>query len=289
MATALAAESARAGRRTLLVVQQQSDLRHPQLGMVAAYRPAQIEPNFDLCSVDGRSALKEYVHRTMTLPGLYDWFLDSTALKHFTEAAPGFEELMCLGKIYDLVSDSKYDRVVFDGPATGHAALMLRVPRTTGAAVRTGPLHHNALKIQLMLENDVTTRIVIVSLAEEMAIREAAELARYVTGDLAMHLGPMIVNRVTRQLFDRTEIDALRAATSASPALTRMVHAASARFERATAEAQYIAALRAERPWLVEVPQIVLARHDPALLIDGIVANLATRPPAPWLSRQCSI
>lgn len=276
MATALAAASARAGQRTLLVVQQQSDLRHPQLGMVATYRPAQIEPNFDLCSVDGRSALKEYVHRTMTLPGLYDWFLDSTALKHFTEAAPGFEELMCLGKIYDLVSDSKYDRVVFDGPATGHAALMLRVPRTTGAAVRTGPLHHNALKIQLMLENDVTTRIVIVALAEEMAIREASELARYVTGDLAMHLGPMIVNRVSRQLFDRAEIDALRAATAASPALMRMVHAASARFERASAEAQYIAGLRAERPWLVEVPQIVLARHDPALLVDGIVANLAS-------------
>ncbi len=276
MATALAAESARAGRRTLLVVQQQSDLRHPQLGMVAAYRPAQVEPNFDLCSVDGRSALKEYVHRTMTLPGLYDWFLDSTALKHFTEAAPGFEELMCLGKIYDLVSDSKYDRVVFDGPATGHAALMLRVPRTTGAAVRTGPLHHNALKIQLMLENDVTTRIVIVALAEEMAIREASELARYVTSDLAMHLGPMIVNRVSRQLFDRGEIDALRTATAASPALMRMVHAASARFERASAEAQYVAGLRAERPWLIEVPQIVLARHDPALLVDGIVANLAS-------------
>ncbi len=55
-----------------------------------------------------------------------------------------------------------------------------------------------------------------------------------------------------------------------------MVHAASARFERATAEAQYIATLRAERPWLVQVPQIVLARHDPALLIDGIVANLSS-------------
>jgi anion-transporting ArsA/GET3 family ATPase len=271
----LAAQSARSGRRTLLVVQQQSDLRHPQFGVVAAYRPAQIEPNLDLCSVDGRSALKEYVHRTMMLPGLYDWFLESTALKHFTEAAPGFEELMSLGKVYDLVSDSKYDRVVFDGPATGHAALMLRVPRTTGAAVRTGPLHHNALKIQLMLENDVTTRIVIVSLAEEMAIREATELARYVTRDLAMHLGPMIVNRVTRQLFDGAEIAALRAVNSPSPALTRMVNAASARFEHASAEAEYVAGLRAERPWLVQVPQIVLARHDAAQLIDGIVASLS--------------
>ncbi len=274
MATALAASAARKGRRTLLVVQQQSDLRHPQLGIAASYRPVEVEPNLDLCSVDGRSALKEYVHRSMALPGLYDWFLNSTALKHFTEAAPGFEELMCLGKLYDLVSDSKYELVVFDGPSTGHAALMLRVPRTTGAAVRTGPLHHNALKIQLMLENDMTTRVVIVALAEEMAIREGMELAKLVTTDLAMYLGPMIVNRITRQLFDRTEIAALHAATAASPALTRMTRAATARFDRANAEAQYVAALRTERPWLVEIPQIVLARHDPALLIDGIVATL---------------
>ncbi len=274
MATALATSAARARRRTLLVVQQQSDLQHPQLGIAASYRPVEVEPNLDLCSVDGRSALKEYVHRSMVLPGLYDWFLNSTALKHFTEAAPGFEELMCLGKLYDLVSGSKYELVVFDGPSTGHAALMLRVPRTTGAAVRTGPLHHNALKIQLMLENDMTTRIIIVALAEEMAIREGMELAKLVTADLAMHLGPMIVNRVTRQLFDRTEIDALHAATAASPALTRMTHAATARFDRANAEAQYVATLRTERPWLVEVPQIVLARHDPAVLIDGIVAAL---------------
>jgi len=144
------------------VVQQQSDLPHPQLGRIASYDAVRVESNLDLCSVDGGSALKEYVHRTVLLPNLYDWFLNSTALKHFTEAAPGFDELMCLGKLYDLVSDSKYDRVVFDGPATGHAALMLRVPRTTSAAVRTGPLHHNALKIQLMLENDIKTRIVIV-------------------------------------------------------------------------------------------------------------------------------
>lgn len=274
MATALATRAARAGQRTLLVVQQQSDLPHPQLGLSASYDAVRVESNLDLCSVDGGSALKEYVHRTVLLPNLYDWFLNSTALKHFTEAAPGFDELMCLGKLYDLVSDSKYDRVVFDGPATGHAALMLRVPRTTSAAVRTGPLHHNALKIQVMLENDMKTRIVIVALAEEMAVSEALDLATYVTGDLGMHLAPLVVNRVTRQLFDRTEIDALASAGGASPALKRITRAAAARFERASAEAQYLTRLRAQRPRLVEVPQIVLARHDSALLIDGIVANL---------------
>ena len=210
----------------------------------------------------------------MLLPGLYDWFLNSTTLEHFTQAAPGFEELMCLGKLYDLVSDSKYDLIVFDGPATGHAALMLRVPGATVAAVRTGPLHHNALKIQLMLENDIKTRVVIVALAEEMAVREASELATYVTDELAMHLGPMIVNRVTQQLFDRGEVDALRATTGASAALLRMTRTASARFERASAEAQYIATLREGHKRLIEVPRVVLARHDSKALIDGIVASL---------------
>ncbi len=274
IATALATAAARAGRRTLLVVQQQSDVRHPQLGVAARYQPSVIEANLDLCSIDGRSALKEYVHRTVPLANLYNWFLDSTALKHFTEAAPGFEELMCLGKLYDLATDSKYDLVVFDGPSTGHAALMLRVPKTTGAAVRTGPLHHNALKIQLMLENDMQTRIVIVSLAEEMAIREALDLANEVKGELAMHLGPMIVNRVTRQLFDAGEIDALRALPNPTPALRGMTQVAAARFERAQAQGQYIATLRAERPWVVEVPRIELPGHDQAALVDGIIAHL---------------
>jgi hypothetical protein len=89
-----------------------------------------------------------------------------------------------------------------------------------------------------------------------------------------MHLGPMIVNRVTQQLFESGEIDALRSMDGASPALTRMTRAAVARFERASAEAEYISTLRAARPWVVEVPQVVLARHDSKALIDGMVESL---------------
>ncbi len=55
-----------------------------------------------------------------------------------------------------------------------------------------------------------------------------------------------------------------------------MIRAAVARHARArVTEARYLATLRdQQRPWLIEVPQIVLARHDPAALIDGIAASL---------------
>src|SRR4029450_13632988 len=119
--------------------------------------------------------------RTMWVPGIYEWFLSGPALNHFTEAAPGFEELMSLGKLYDLATDRRsnaFERIVFDAPASGHVALMLRVPRVTTEAIRTGPLHHNALKIQGLIEDDLRTAVLIVALAEEMAVREGVELAQ---------------------------------------------------------------------------------------------------------------
>jgi anion-transporting ArsA/GET3 family ATPase len=274
VATAFATAAARAGRRSLLVVQQPPGTVHPQLGLAPGYRPANVETNLDLCNIDGRSALKEYVQRSMPMHTLYDWFLDTRAIKHFTEAAPGFDELMCLGKLYDLVTESDYALVVFDAPATGHAALMLRVPRTTAAAVRSGPLHTNAVKIQRLLEDHVRSCVIVVALAEEMAVREALELSRYVDGELGIAVGPTIVNRVTSQLFTAAEIAALSSLPDPSAALARMTRAAEARFARAAVEAQHIESLRAERPWLTDVPNIVLARHDGAALIDGMVARL---------------
>jgi anion-transporting ArsA/GET3 family ATPase len=274
VATALATAAARAGRRVLLVVQQSEPAAHPQLGVTADYAPRNVAAHLDLCSVDGHSALKEYVHRTMPGATLYDWFLDGRAMRHFTAAAPGFDELMCLGKLYDLVTESDYQLVVFDAPATGHAALMLTVPRTTASAVRGGPLHNNAVKIQRLLEDPSRTCVIAVTLAEEMAVREALELTAKIDSELGIGVGPIIVNRTSRQLFAATEIDALQALRGRSNALTRMIAAATARFGRARVEAEHIAMLAAQRDWLVEVPQVVLARHDGAALIDGMVAAL---------------
>ena len=73
---------------------------------------------------------------------------------------------------------------------------MLRTPRVTTNAVRTGPLHHNAMKIQGLLENDLLTTVLIVALAEEMAVREAIELEQRLRGEDRMHVGPTIVNRL---------------------------------------------------------------------------------------------
>ena len=67
---------------------------------------------------------------------------------------------MCLGKLYDLAegSDGKteFDTIVFDAPAAGHCALMLRTPSVLANTINSRPVHNSALKVQgLLADNSV--------------------------------------------------------------------------------------------------------------------------------------
>ena len=277
VAAALASQSAKLGARTLLVVSAERDEIHPLYATTVRYEPTEVAPNLSISRVDGHSALREYVHRNVWPPRMYDWFLDSRALVHFTEAAPGFEELMCLGKLYDLATGKTFVRVVFDAPSTGHALLMLGVPRVTVSAVKAGPLYRNALKIESMLEDPARTAIVTVALPEEMSVRETFELRERLRSELRLVPGAVIVNRVRTQLFSTAEIDALAQIGAPSRTLCAMIESARARHELAAAQATHLDALRAgsSDAILHTVPEVVRNRFDAAQLIDAVSGSLA--------------
>jgi len=276
IATALAMACAEHGERTLLVIQRESDDKHPLLDVPVRYEPTAAGPNLSVSRVDGHSALKDYVSRTFWPPGLYQRFLDSRALVHFTEAAPGFDELMCLGKLYDYVTDSNFRRIVFDAPSTGHALLMLRVPRVTAEAVRTGPLHHNALKIQLMLENDTRTSIVVVTLPEEMSVRETIELQSRLHSDAALLPGPIVLNRLRPQLFSAAEVESLERLSDVSITFQRMIEVARARHDLSRVQKQHADLLRGSVTGvrMIDVPEIIRDRHDGVGLADAVRRHL---------------
>lgn len=275
VATALAKAFAGVGRRTLLVEYRTEDGPHPLLGVDVRYKPRQVDEHLFVSRIDAQGSLREYLHRTMPMSVLYDWVLTSKALRHFTEAAPGFEELMSLGKIYDYVSSGEFDHVILDAPATGHAKLVLKVPRVTGEAVKTGPLHHNALKIQLLLENDTRTRLVLVALPEEMALREAWELSSYAQNALAITTGPVIVNRVRPQLFTGTEAKALGTLTGA-PVLERMREAGLSRHELADVQQRAIKDLLGSNENPLQVPHVIQTSYDGDALTTEVARHLAS-------------
>ena len=278
IAAALAAQSAALGVRTLLVVSTEKDAPSELFAATVRYAPTQVAPSLSISRVDGRSALKEYVHRTVWPPRLYDWFLDSRALAHFTEAAPGFEELLSLGKLYDLATGNDFARVVFDAPSTGHALLMLGVPSVTVSAVKTGALNRNAQKIRLMLEDAARTAIVTVALPEEMSVRETLELRDRMRTEIGLPLGPVIANRVRRQLFASDEIDALGRIAAPSATLAAMIDSAQARFDLSAVQATHLDALQAgcDGAAVHSVAEVVRDRFDETGLVAEVAASLAS-------------
>lgn len=181
---------------------------HPVFDVPVAYQPREILPDLWIADLDSLSAIREYVKRKVPFSGLYDSFLTSQMFRDFAEAAPGFQELMCLGKIYDLVSESRFQRVVVDAPATGHLKTLLDVPAAAANVVQVGPLNHNARKIHDMLLDPERTRVLLAALPEEMAIREACELREFCI-QRRMNTGPVLVNQYVAQRFRPDEVEAL--------------------------------------------------------------------------------
>ncbi|MGE0624461.1 MAG: ArsA family ATPase [Pseudomonadales bacterium] len=273
MASAIAVICARR-RRTMLASFDPHLDRHPIFDVPLGYEPAEAAPNLSVMRVEALPAIREYVRRKLPFSGLYDTFLRSRMFRDFAGAAPGFEELMCLGKLYDLVTDGGYERVVFDAPSTGHLRTLVDVPAATLKAVLVGPLNHNARKIQDLLMNPDRTRVVVASLPEEMAVREALELESFCQ-DRRMRVGPVIVNQRVSDRFAADEIaalsDVLVGFPEPSEALRAAIDSAAAEHDLAASQAEAVAPLSGRRTvWTVSR----CIDHEPPALLAAVVAEL---------------
>ncbi len=275
VASAIADLCAREAKTVLVSLDGQTE-RHPLFDVPLTYEPQEAANNLWVMRVDAFAAIREYVHRKVPFSGMYDTFLNSRMFRDFAEAAPGFEELMCLGKLYDLATESGFSKVVFDAPATGHLKTLVDVPAATLKAVLVGPLNHNARRIQDLLMNPERTRVVLITLAEEMAVREALELEAFLA-ERRMGLGPMIVNQRVPSRFSTEEIKAMASITAPGPALVAAVEAARCESELAASQEAALGLLGREARRLWELPRVI--DHEPAALLTGLAGQLEAQVP----------
>ena len=275
VASAIADLCAREAKTVLVSFDGQTE-RHPLFDVPLTYEPQEAANNLWVMRVDAFAAIREYVHRKVPFSGMYDTFLNSRMFRDFAEAAPGFEELMCLGKLYDLATESGFSKVVFDAPATGHLKTLVDVPAATLKAVLVGPLNHNARRIQDLLMNPERTRVVLITLAEEMAVREALELEAFLA-ERRMGLGSMIVNQRVPSRFSTEEIKAMASITAPGPALVAAVEAARCESELAASQEAALGLLGSEARRLWELPRVI--DHEPAALLTGLAGQLEAQVP----------
>jgi len=205
VACTLAEAARQAGKRVLLV----ETTRHE--AVAARFEPAPrplghagrtLAPNLHALRIDPHEALAEYVRLQIGLGALTDRVLRTELFGQLLEAAPGWRELIVLGKIWHLEqkTDARgrpvHDLIVVDAPATGHGLTFLDVPRVVQQAVRAGPLARHASWVEALVHDRERTLLLPVTLPEELPVQEAAELVARARDEIGIAVDRLVVNQM---------------------------------------------------------------------------------------------
>jgi anion-transporting ArsA/GET3 family ATPase len=230
VSAALALAAARAGRRVLVVevgaYEQIPGLLDPG-GPAAGYEGRAISPNLRALRIDPFEALAEYLGLQLGVRQLVDLVLRNNAFRQLMTAAPGWRELITLGKIWHLAqlkpetgarprrdsdpergeSERRFDLIVVDAPASGHGVAFLDVPRVVMSAVHAGPLRAQAERVEQMIEDPENTLVLPVTLAEELPAREVGELVTRVRDGMGISIDRIVTNAIVGTLCPDPSVD----------------------------------------------------------------------------------
>jgi anion-transporting ArsA/GET3 family ATPase len=218
VAAALARAAADAGKRVLVAQASAAE----RLGrLFGRFGPVgtdvvTLAPGVDAVNMTPQSALHQYGLMMLRSELVYRALFENRAVRGFLGAIPGLDAYAMLGKAWWHTTETerggarpRYDLVILDGPASGHATLMLRIPGAILQAMPKGPLAGDARQMRSLLSDPTRAALVIVTLAEELPARETAELAAAARGLLQVPLGPVVVNAVPSEALSGPESDAV--------------------------------------------------------------------------------
>jgi anion-transporting ArsA/GET3 family ATPase len=192
----------------------------------------------------------------------------SGTFQYFAAAAPGAKELVSMVKVWELTRGERwrrragrYDLVVLDAPATGHALGLLHSPRTFGAIARVGPIFGQAERVRELLEDETQTGYLAVTQATDMAVGEMLDLREGLRSRLDVELDATIVNATLPQRFDRSELERIAHLDGDAVARSALL-AARTVHERARLQHNQIARLRRHGVTTKTVPFVFTSALD---------------------------
>lgn len=281
VSAALALLGARRGKRVLVCEVNTQERIAPLLGAPpSGGEVREAAPGLFTVDVTPRDAMREYGLMVLKFRSIYDAVFENRLVRYFLRAIPSLAELVILGKILHEVrleegGRPRWDLVVLDAPATGHAVQLLRVPATLLDTVPPGPLRRDAQWMQDLLVDPAVTSLSIVTLPEEMPVNEAIELDAAVRGVLGIPRGALVVNAMPDVRFLEDERARFGELERDPPPLGPAAHAARLQSSRAEQASRYLARARAalDLPTLL-VPLLVSERWDLAA-VEQVAASLA--------------
>ncbi len=201
VATALALSEARRGKRVLLAEVNAHDRVAALLGAhPVGSTMREVLENLHVVDMNATDGIREYALLTIRFEAIYKAVFENRIARHFIRFIPSLGEMVMLGKLWyhdneTIDSKRRFDSIIVDAPATGHAISMLRTPAAIEKVVPKGPMRDHARAIREMLVDSSRTCMHVVTLPEEMPVNEARELEAASTNKLGIALGTTFINQ----------------------------------------------------------------------------------------------
>ncbi len=240
VAAALSLLGARRGKRVLVCEVDGPSAVAPLLGGgPTSHEPQALPCGVHLSVLSPEEGLRAYLAERIRIPGVVDLALKNPVVARFFRATPAVPEMSVLFAIQKLLDEReggapRWDQVVVDLPASGHAVALLGAPFTGKRVFLAGPLHHLCVALERMLTDPARTAVAVVTLPEELPVNEALDLVGRLA-ELGVPVETVLANAVAPEPFDRTEQELIHRLLEAQPRpLLQGAAAAARRGNRAT-------------------------------------------------------
>lgn len=296
VACTLALVASKLGKRTLLAEVDGAGRAAALLGTTpaASGQAKAVRPSLSVMSVEGATALQEYLEIIVPVKRLLKAVFESRIYRYFVAAAPGLKELMTIGKIWyeaervdDETGERCWDLVILDAPATGHSLQYLGMPRAANEVFRAGLVGRESQRLIDLLSDPSRTAVNLVTTAEEMPVNETLEMYQKLRDELQMPLGAVFVNRIHKTSLEAKDIEALDACVGSNEnpkevaLLEEIRDRASEELGWATINRSYLERLAREvKLPLVEIPflfaeefGVAECQEIAAIVEDAVVAS----------------
>ncbi|MFC1641271.1 ArsA family ATPase [Myxococcota bacterium] len=156
-------------------------------------------------------SMREYGALKLRSWKVFSAVFNRRTVQRFLAGVPGLSEWAMLGKAWYHSTEMgahgqpRFDVVLFDAPATGHALDMLRVPLVILDVAPPGILRRDAEHALTMFRDPSLSGVVVVALPEELPATETLELVAALRTDLRLPIARLVVNAVVETLFTPEE------------------------------------------------------------------------------------
>lgn len=218
VAGVVALEAARRGRRVLIVYPGNSEPGSDLWDRPVQSHAQEVSQNVFAVSVNSEDSMRQYTGEILGSTKLAAVLFHHRVARGLLTEIPGPSEWAILGRAWAYTKtgatdrgrgEKAYDLVIVDAPSSGDGSGMLRMPQVVIDLAPAAALRKDAESCLRMLRDERKSRVVFVTLAEELSITETEENMEVVRQQLKMPLGPIFVNQVVPAAFSPSDCDAI--------------------------------------------------------------------------------